>query len=340
MHTRKFFHLTLALSGLLLASCAVIRVPTVPTYRVAVALPNDIAVAINAHGDFVGINTGTLRGFVYSRGVRTELATLGGDYSFAGGINDARDVVGDASLPDNSTHAVLARHGLLRDLGTLGGDYSSAADINNAGTIVGTSRTSDGSLNPFIYTNGRMRDLGTLGDNFNVGTAINNRGQAVGYASLPHVPGAVFHAVLFERGVVRDLGTFDGTGNSFAYNINDAGHIVGEANSLANPNYRAFLFRARTGMVSLGTLGGASSAAYGINNLGQVVGGSQTAESRSHAFLYIVGRMIDINTLVDPALGWEFDAASGINDRGQIIASGCRADGCFAVRLDPVWPRR
>jgi hypothetical protein len=59
-----------------------------------------------------------------------------------------------------------------------------------------------------------------------------------------------------------------------------------------------------------------------------------------HGFLYTGGKMIDINTLVDPALGWEFDAAVGINDRGQILASGCRADVCSAVRLDPVRPAR
>jgi probable HAF family extracellular repeat protein len=339
MQTSKLFHLSLALSGLLLAACAGPRAPTVPNYRVAVALPNDIATAINAHGDIVGFNA-DLRAFVYARGVRTELGTLGGDTSFAFGINKAREVAGEAALPDNSAHAFLYRGGVLRDLGTLGGDLSTAFDINNAGMVVGTSRTSDGSLNSFLYANGKMRDLGTLGDNFNVATAINNRGQAAGYASLPNEPQGVFHAVRYEKGVVRDLGTVDGTGNSFAYDINDKGQIVGESNSLKEPNYRAFLFTARTGMISLGTLGGEISAAYAINNRGQVVGGSATADFRMHGFLYTGGKMIDINTLVDPALGWEFDAAVSINDRGQILASGCRADVCSAVRLDPVRPPR
>jgi probable HAF family extracellular repeat protein len=329
MHARQVVFLSFALTSLLFAGLTGCATPMAPFYTVAVVLPGDIPESMNARGDFVGYNPDRQRGFVYAGGVRTEIGTFGGATSNAAGINDAGEVVGSAGLADGQEHAFLYRRGVLRDLGTLGGAISVARDINNAGTIVGLSLTSDESGHAFVRVHGRMRDLGTLGGDFSDAFALNNRGQVVGYAGLPNGgPSAPYHAVLYDKGRVRDLGTFDGTGNSMAYDINDAGQIVGDANA------RAFLYTARTGMVELGTLGGATSLARAINNRGQVVGGAETADGIG-AFLYTRGRMININTLVDPALGWEFLEAFDINDRGQILAYGCRDFACFAVRLDP-----
>lgn len=46
--------------------------------------------------------------------------------------------------------------------------------------------------------------------------------------------------------------------------------------------------------------------------------------------------MRDLNTLIDPDLGWSLRDADGINNSGQIAATGCNAGICFALRLDPV----
>lgn len=81
--------------------------------------------------------------------------------------------------------------------------------------------------------------------------------------------------------------------------------------------------------------GGDNSVERAVNNRGEIAGSSSTATG-PHAFLYTDEVMIEINTLVDPALGWEFDAAHDINERGQILATGCNPDGCFGVRLDSV----
>ncbi len=62
-------------------------------------------------------------------------------------------------------------------------------------------------------------------------------------------------------------------------------------------------------MVDLGTLGGASSAAYGISNAGQIVGYAQTAASQTHAVEWTVGG--DFNRDSHPDLVWQ-------NSTGQV----------------------
>ena len=44
--------------------------------------------------------------------------------------------------------------------------------------------------------------------------------------------------------------------------------------------------------------------------------------------------LVDLNTLIDPALGWHIFSARANNDLGQIVGYGCRGDNCGLVRLD------
>ena len=123
---------------------------------------------------------------------------------------------------------------------------------------------------------------------------------------------------------------------SCAYAINDAGQVVGDSLITIDPMpiYHAFLWDGGPEMQDLGTLpGGTNSRAYDINNAGQVVGYSTTA-SGVHAFLYTGGVMLDLNDLVvNLPAGVVLGFAYGINDRGQIIASGSHS-----YLLTPVAP--
>ena len=92
----------------------------------------------------------------------------------------------------------------------------------------------------------------------------------------------------------------------------------------------ALLYTRDAGMKDLGTLGGPKSLALDINNLGQVVGSADCldhAAGCNHAFLYASGKMIDLNSLVDPAAGWILLVATAINDSGQIVGLGVARDG-------------
>jgi probable HAF family extracellular repeat protein len=64
---------------------------------------------------------------------------LGGGYAYAYGINDAGQIVGQASTTnDDAFHAYLRPGGPMVDLMTLGGS-SSNAGINSGGLVVGYS---------------------------------------------------------------------------------------------------------------------------------------------------------------------------------------------------------
>ena len=72
----------------------------------------------------------------------------------------------------------------------------------------------------------------------------------------------------------------------------------------------------------LGTLGGASSAAWDINAAGQVVGEANTASGTDHAFVYSGGVLTDLGTL-----GGQNSVAYGINGAGQIVGNAAAPGG-------------
>jgi probable HAF family extracellular repeat protein len=73
-----------------------------------------------------------------------DLGTLGGTFSFGGGVNEQGWVNGESSLPgDQTQHAFLWRNGVIVDLGTLGGPNSASGyTLNEAGLVAGGSETS------------------------------------------------------------------------------------------------------------------------------------------------------------------------------------------------------
>jgi len=89
-------------------------------------------------------------------------------------------------------------------------------------------------------------------------------------------------------------------------------------------------------IIDLGTLNGCpSSNAYSINNHGQIVGWSQDSLKNERATLFDPtggGKNIDLNTLIDPGLGWTLRSAHSINDNGWIVGVGWSTPGYYYER--------
>jgi probable HAF family extracellular repeat protein len=300
--------------------------------------------------------------------------TFGGHFSQAYDINETGQVVGYAQTPSGLTHAFLFTDkngnggndpGEMVDLGTLGGTsstlggtlseayFSEAHGINNAGQVVGYAQTPSGLTHAFLYTDtngngsndpGEMIDLGTLGGTLSEAQDINEAGRVVGYA---RTLSSIVHAFVYtdkdgdgtsDPGEMVDLGTLGGT-SSYAYDINEAGQVVGLADTASGVPH-AFLYTDTNGnglsdpgeMVDLGTLGGTSSYAYGINEAGQVAGFSYTASGAIHAFIYTDANgdgTSDPGEMLDLGPG----DAQAINSAGQVVGSTQTASGAAHATL-------
>lgn len=292
--------------------------------------------------------------------------------AFPIGINDAGQIAGNMLMSDGQYRAVIYSSGTVQFLGSLDGSYSHAVDINNAGDVVGYAEVAGGGQAAFIYTNGIMARIEGLGNSGSWAYAIGNHGEVVGTANGGLHGGYAFlsssnaikplaelstalginesgvivgslsnshitqHAATYTSGVVQDLGTLGGN-YSVARKINENQQIIGVSYLAGDVATHAFLYSSGV-IVDLGALGGVNSDAFDINDAGQVVGdvAGKIYPGGGTAFIYSNGSMSDLNTLIDPVLGWTIYQARGINDSGQIAAWGCSYKlGCQTLRLDP-----
>jgi len=291
----------------------------------------------------------------------TDLGTFPGrSYGFAKDINASGQVVGDFSTgaSSNDTHAfrttATGRIDAASDLGTLpGGSYSYAAGISASGQVVGVGdfgTSGGGDMHAFRTTaTGRIdatSDLGTLPGDQSSASGINASGQVVGGSYYSYIDGDhAFRTTATGRiDAASDLGTLPGGSYSEAIGINASGQVVGYSNfGTSGGDQHAFRTTA-TGRIDaasdLGTLpGDSSSEAIGINASGQVVGYSGTSGvPYAHAFLYddsATPHMRNLNSLIPSDSGVTLTEAQGINDLGQIAATGTINGQTHAFRLTP-----
>jgi probable HAF family extracellular repeat protein len=333
---RRFFPYLLVLA----ACAAVLQAHADPRYSVTVVgAAGSAGFGLNAAGEVVGYLTtsgGDQHALLYDNVGTLDLGTLGGASSYAYGINDAGQVVGGAANLAGDQHPFSYTAGSMSDLGTFGGASGYATAIDNSGRIVGSADTAANGPRAFLSSGGALHNLGTLpssGASYSNANAISNNGTIVGGSSAGAFtpPEPPYHAfVRGAGGALADLGTFGGQ-YSEAFGVNDLGDVVGVAATADLHFDNAFLYTHGT-LIDLGALGSGYTEAFDINNHSQVVG----ADTVDGGFLYEGGGLVRLNTLIDPASGWSIIDAHAINDAGQIAGTACRADACFAVRLDLV----
>jgi probable HAF family extracellular repeat protein len=289
--------------------------------------------------------------FLWRHGKLTDLGTLGG---FNSGVlsakpkDDRGEIAGVAEssavdpLNENfcgfSTNLVclgfLWRNGAMTALPTLGGNNAQAFGVNSLGLVVGLAETTVHDTNcvspqvldwEAVIWGPQVGDIQELppfpGDAVAAAISINDKGQVVGASAPcgPVNPSNSAHAVLWENGFTRDLGSLGGTVNNVALAINNQGQAVGFSNLPGDTTQHAFLWQ--NGVISdLGTLpGDVLSLASGINDRGQVVGGSCDINFNCKAVLWQSGMIFDLNRLIASSSSLFLIFASDINSQGEIV---------------------
>lgn len=306
--------------------------------------------AINNGGTVVGYAPtagGAVHAFRWTRsGGTQDLGDLpgGADDSAAFDINDQGVIAGHASEASGRC-AVLWQGDAIRSLGVPAGmDATEARGVNARGQVAGTSTGASGRRAFFWDSAGGFHEVGVpAGYAGSEGLALNDHGQVVGVAAQGQQLSAFRWS---DAGGTQDLGDLpEGAHVSYAYAINNDGHVVGRGNVVEGD--RAVLWRFGGLPADLGIPpGGYNSYAYGINVRGHVVGDTTGVGGHRASIWYTPDEdSVDLNTLVDPVGAWHLVAAYDINDVGQIIGMGVSPQGAFsAFVLNPLpevagfWP--
>jgi probable HAF family extracellular repeat protein len=240
--------------------------------------------------------------------------------------------------------ATCVGNSLIINLGTLEAlDIASTATaVNNYGQVVGWSYSDTGGYQAFLINPTVDLDGSPIAWFADDGAGNNALMTALG--TLPGADGESF-----------------GT-NSWARDINDAGLIVGEADT-GDYETHAFLYKDGA-LLDLGTLGGADSSACAINETGQIVGWAYNAAGARRAFVIVPADtdddgvadtwyldedgdgindlMIDLNGVMSSGFTLQLTEARDVNLAGQIVGWGVNGTGAdrlhLAFLLSPTTP--
>jgi probable HAF family extracellular repeat protein len=209
-----------------------------------------------------------------------------------------------------------------------------------------------------------VAELGSLGGTSSAGNSISNHGPA-GSSNLPG--DQTMHAALWQNGAPLDMGTLGGPNSGVLWpGQNNGGMIVGVAETdELDPNGEdwscsaffptvtgniclGFVWEPGTGMTPLPTFGGFNGFATGVNAQGQVVGWAETEvedptcnapqvlQFRAALWEPRSGEMTEL----PPLPGDSTSAATGINNRGQVVGISGECDvavGRFSAQHAVLW---
>ena len=331
-----------------LPSYALTMLPTLPGGT------ENCAFDINASGNSRDVD-GNLQLAVFTPGGASavSLGSFGNGFSLARAINDNNVVTGYSenadrkdegfiALPDNT--AAPTSWGLT-SIGTIPVHNSSQGwDITLSNVVVGASKT--------FSPRGLIWSAGVLDEPFAVPYSAlrgaNDAGQIVGFIA----DGTPSRGFLWndngdmtpQPGELLDLGLLSpGSGHhSDAYAISENGYITGQAMNAAGRKVLFLLtpdggqwFRDDDGngandlMQDLGNLDSLLAYGHDVNSGGIVVGKSGTCKNPfdTRAVAWINGFLYDLNSFIDPSLGWTLASAEGINEFGEIVGWGPGLDG-------------
>ena len=144
-----------------------------------------------------------------------------------------------------------------------------------------------------------------------VAHAVNERGTIAGVSAT--------RAVIWEDGEVRPVGP-EGVYISYAWDVNDAGTVVGFAQLAPGGLHVAYLWE--DGVTTILPALHDNAFARGVNDRGMVVGTGLNGDLDERAILWYRGEAVDLGTL-----GGTRSEARDINEAGEIAGWAEDADG-------------
>ena len=214
----------------------------------------------------------------------------------------------------------------------------------------------------------RVVNLSSLGGSENAGNSINDHGLVAGFANLPDNNSR--HAMLWLYGFRFDLGTLGGPNSNVPWPVKNTSGLIAGIAQTTTPQPRGETWSCRSffatptraaatclGVVweegrirALPTLGGDNGFATGANNHRQVVGWAENKVEDSSCVRPQIyqfratqwGPDLDEVRELPPLPGDSTSAATGINDKGQVIgiSGACgTAVGGVAARHAVLWEK-
>jgi probable HAF family extracellular repeat protein len=242
--------------------------------------------------------------------------------SYANGINDHDDVVGEVTLANGNIRAFR-----YTDAGGLelveplaGGSFSSGNGINNNGEITGYSNSSAGFAAFRQSPQLLAQRIDTLGGMFSGGCGINESGQVAGIALTSTMVQHGFRANV--DGSVAEITPIAGaSATSWACAIDDDGTVTGQG-EIGNGVQHAFIFNG-TNLTDIDAFGSPWSDGLGISR-GVTVGYYTLQDNvTTHAFMHSTATgIVDLNNLLPAGSGWVLTSATAVNSKGAIAGDG------------------
>lgn len=308
----------LALLAALALATSAGAAPARSTYRVIPLSPAASNADINAAGqvaftEFLGTHA---RGIFYDGRTRRDIGTLGGHTTAIAALNDAGQITGlSATRTEGISHAFRwSRSTGMIDLAGPGTGISTGYDINNKGWVSGAAEFSPRRFTAFRWTPATgMVNLGSLNMSSN-GFALNDPGTVVGGSES--VEGGLGQNAVRWPGTTPIAITPFATPFSAAWDINNAGQIVGNGGLSPDFSDRAFLWSAQTGIIGLGVSAADVPSAEQINEKGQVIGNLYSPGS-SRGFFWSRAT----GPIVFGTLNIDLTSTADLNNRGQVVGS-------------------
>ena len=311
-----------------------------------------MGIAVNDKNEVVGTAFGEdeVRAFIVSNGKGVLLPLPKGvPYSMATGINEKGEAVGIGGTEESVRGMVWSgnKAGVL----TSGKRDTFATTISSKSIAAGVafdnqqrgrfsphlamSAAEFQSLLPRIQDNGFSGMLWSKpGDGKGIGEFVPQAGSASGTLVGLTIQKDQVVPAAFKDGKIGVLPQAKGFQMTIPMAANDKDVFVGAGVDSERQVKPVGWANGKMGILPVP--GGKQGLALGINSQNQVVGVIEAANGEGHAAVWLKGKVIDLNDLIEKREGWTLVEARGINNKGFIIGTGIKDGHVGALLVGPI----